>query len=302
MLSIKPSVSKAHRIFKNSLLNFYKYCMPKRYADVLFKRAFGYGINWEQPRDLNEWINYLAFKTNTSEWSRLADKYIVRDYVVSKGLSMLLIPLYGVWDNADHIDFNTLPDSFVIKTNHGCGNSILVEQKDLTNLELVREKMKGFLSVPYGRESAEPHYLRIKPLIMAEQLIPPPFNRDYKVWCFHGQPDCIMTISNRTIEDNTYDLNVYDLGWQKHNEWLVESYRNEVDEPKPECLEKMLQYSRVLSEGFPQVRIDFYSAFGKVFFGEMTFTSYAGRMDYFTKERLVAMGNKIKMGFHDNIH
>ena len=298
-----PGPKKIRRIIKGGLENhFYKYYFPKKYADYLFELDFGYGIDWEHPRDLNEWINYLAFNTNTQEWSRLADKFAVRNYVAEKGLSDLLIPLYGVWNDANDVDFDLLPNCFVIKTNHSSGNSIIVQDKTTVDLEKLREYLKKELSSSFGIDTAEPHYLRIKPLILAEQLIPPPLNSDYKVMCFYGEPDSIITISNRNIETKTFDLNVYDLKWQKHNEWLVEKYRNDVELPKPQLLDEMLHYARQLSEGFPHVRIDFYSAFDRVSFGEMTFTTCCGRIDFFTKEHLMLMGQKIKAGFHDNSH
>lgn len=300
--SISAVLKKNHRKLHKRYVEYLKRHNPRKYANVLYQQKFGYGIDWKQPRDLNEWINYLAFKTDTSEWSRLADKFAVRDYVASKGLSDLLIPLYGVWENANNIDFDSLPDSFVIKTNHASGDSILVFDKVLTDLDLVREKLRASLLYPCGLESAEPHYLKIKPLVLAEQLLPPPQNDDIKVWCFHGQPDCVMTVSNRNIEKETGDLCVYDLNWEKHNDWLTEHYRNGIETPKPQQLDEILEYAKILSKGFAQVRVDFYNAFGKVFFGEMTFTSNCGRMKYFTQERLTAMGEKIKAGFHDNIH
>ena len=92
---------------------------PIGYADVLFRQAFGYGINWKHPRDLNEWINYLAFKTDTTLWTELSDKYKVREYVAEKGLSNLLVPLLAIWKNPEEITFDKLPNSFAIKT--GCG-------------------------------------------------------------------------------------------------------------------------------------------------------------------------------------
>ena len=283
--------------YQTLMLDFSKYHNPKRYADYLYKERFGYGINWEHPRDLNEWINYLAFKTDTREWSRLADKYSVREFVLSKGLGHILIPLYGVWDNADAIDFGRLPKSFAIKTNCGWGDTILIHDKDSEDLDAVRNRLRSSLSSRFGIESAEPHYLRIKPLIIAERLLPPPTNIDYKVWCFHGTPDCIMTMSNRDIDSVTYDRCVYDLKWQRHAEWLAPKCRNGVDVPKPVRLDEMIEYARILSEGFPQVRVDFYHTDAGIFLGEMTFTASCGRMISFSKEKLALMGQRVQEGF-----
>ena len=193
---IIPGPTKIRRWRRELTSNLYKRFSPREYADILYEKQFGYKIDWQNPRDLNEWINYLSFCTDTHEWSRLSDKIAVRDYVSDKGLGTILIPLYGVWDKAEDIDFNLLPNSFAIKTNHASGNTIVIEDKASANLDAIRHQLKNDLSIRFGIESAEPHYLRIKPKILAEQLLPPPTNIDYKVWCFNGVPYCIMTISD----------------------------------------------------------------------------------------------------------
>ena len=111
-----------------------------KYADYLFKRRFGYSIDWEHPRDLNEWMNYLEHKTDTSEWTRLADKYAVRKFVEERGLAHILLPLYGKWEKPSDIDFDKLPTSFAMKTNGGCGDVALVEDKTKVDPESIRKK------------------------------------------------------------------------------------------------------------------------------------------------------------------
>lgn len=296
-----PGSRKIRRIWSSLVTNYYKTHNPQKYADILFEHKFGHKIDWQNPRDLNEWINYLAFKTDTREWSRLADKYAVREYVASKGLESILIPLYGVWDNVNNIDFNTLPKSFAIKTNHASGNTIIVNDKDEENLGIIRERLGVSLANKFGIETAEPHYLRIKPLVIAEKLLPPPYNVDYKIWCFHGIPYCIRTITNRDIDTWSYVLNEYDLNWQKHPEWLSSHYQNSIDVPRPDKLDEMLNYARILSEGFPEVRVDLYHTPEGIYLGEMTFTSSCGRMSYYTQEHLIELGQLVKKGLVNNV-
>lgn len=280
------------------VINFNKHYYPKRYADYLYKKSFGYGINWRNPRNLNEWINFFSFKTDTHEWSRLTDKLAVREYVSNKGLKSILLPLYGVWESVDDIDFNLLPNSFAIKTNHACGNSFLVLDKTTAEIDVIKEKLRESLSSSYGRESAEPHYFRIKPKVFAEQLLPPPTNTDYKIWCFYGHPECIMTMANRESGSGKFSLSVYDLDWQKHPEWVSPHYRNSVDVPKPEKLNEMIEYARILSEGFPEVRVDFYHTHYGIYFGELTFTAAAGRMISLSEEYLIHCGEIINYYLH----
>ena len=279
----------------NHYIDFIKHHVPQKYADMLYQRAFRHRINWKRPCDLNEIINYLAFKTDTSIWSRLADKYTVRTYVKEKGLAHILIPLLAKYDSPDDIDFGKMPNQFVMKCNNGCGDVIIIRDKNQANVKDIKNALKKSLNRKFGLESAEPHYLKIKPCIIAEEYLPSTDISviDYKIWCFNGNPYCIFTGSNRNHEKHTVDFNVFDLEWNRMNHYMTERYRNNVFVPKPKHLDKMLSYAQILSNGFPEVRVDFYEVNGKVYFGEMTFTSNCGRMDYFTPEFLKIMGQTI---------
>lgn len=304
LLRYLPGPHKIKRLvlewYKDRHLRYLMTHKPQQYADYLYKLAFGHGIDWEHPRDLNEWINYLAFKTDTSEWTRLADKYGVRQFVEERGLGHILLPLYGKWECPEDIDFDALPQSFVMKTNCSCGDTIIVGDKSKADYDAIRQKMRRALE---GRDelfvqSAEPHYLKIRQFIVCEQLIPHPCTTDYKVWCFHGEPFGVLTCSNRNKETHHLDLAMYDLCWNRHDEWMTEQYRNDVNVPRPLHFDEMIGYARILSKGFPEVRVDFYDTPKQVCFGEMTFTSYCGRMPYYTKETLLKMGNKVAADFN----
>ena len=268
---------------------------PQKYADILYQQSFGYKIDWHHPRDLNEWINYLAFKTDTSAWTKLADKYRVRDYIKEKGLAHILVPLLAKYDSPNDIDFAKLPNQFVLKCNNGSGDIIIVKDKTTIIPAEIKKQLTNALHSKFGLESAEPHYLKIKPCIIAEEYLPSTGISiiDYKVWCFNGQPYCIFTGSNRIPHKHTVDFNVFDLNWNRMDFHMTAHYKNNIYVPKPNHLNEMLSYAKILSKGFPQVRIDFYEVNDKVYFGEMTFTSNCGRMDYFTPEFLKIMGAQI---------
>lgn len=267
---------------------------PRLYADYLYQQILGKKIGWRKPLDLNEKINYLAFYTDTSDWTKLADKCEVHNYVKAKGLAHLLNPIYEKWDSVEKVDVTNLPNEFVLKTNCGSGDTIIVKDKDNLDISEVKHHFKNVLKHRFGIDGAEPHYLKIKPCIFAEALLPGNIV-DYKIWCFHGNPYCILTVSNRNTEEHTMDLNYFDLQWNRKNECISEHYRNTAIVEKPINLSRMLDYASVLSQGFPQVRVDFYEIGDKVYFGEMTFTSAAGRMDCYTNETLLDMGKQIKL-------
>lgn len=255
---------------------------PKEYADSLYKKKFGRHINWNNPTEFNEKIRWMQFSTDTSLWTQLADKYRVRKYLEEKGFSNILVKLYGVWNCSKDIDFDELPNSFVLKTNHGSGEVIVVEDKQSVDFNAICEKMEYFLHTPFGFRTAEPHYLQIKPVIIAEEMI---LNDstwsnslvDYKFYCFKGEPFCCAVFFNRDIEKHQRFAEIYDMEWNRHDEWLREGYLPDraVDIPRPKCLDQIVETCHKLAADFPFVRMDFYVKGEKYFFGEYTFTPAA---------------------------
>lgn len=273
---------------------------PRAILEQKWNAAFGYPIDWEHPRDLNEKIQYLLVNTDTTQWSRLADKVLVRDYIKECGLEDLLIPLYGVWKSAKDIDFDSLPQRFVLKCNHDCGSTVIIDksQKDLDYL-IIRSFYSDCIKRDYGFQG-ELHYRKIKRRILAEQnLINPSSLKteplvDYKVWCFNGKPHHIWTCSGRTRHQ--VFVNVYDLDWVCHPEFSIDDGHYRIGDgnlAKPDSLPRMLEAASILSRGFPEVRVDFYDINGRLYFGEMTFTSMCGRMKYYTPDYLKEMGDLV---------
>lgn len=247
------------------------------------------------PKDLNEKIRWLMCYGDTSEWTRLSDKLLVRDYVKEKGLGELLVPLLGTWGKAGDIPFDTLPEKFVLKCNHDSGSAHVIDKN--SDREKVCRELDLALSQKYGYRHGEIHYNGINPLIMAESYLDggEDLPADYKVWCFEGKPFCIWACYGRT-QDHVY-VNTYSLDWgpipgasvftdhYRDGGWAL---------PRPETLPQMLQAAALLSDGFPEVRVDFYEVNGHLYFGEMTFASLMGRMDYFSEDFLLEMGNCIR--------
>lgn len=276
---------------------------PKKIAEIRFRRAFHRRINWEEPQDFNEKIQWMKFFGDTSLWPLLADKYRVREYVSQKGLADMLVPLYGHWDSVEDINWDSLPNQFVMKPNNGCGDRLICLDKSKLDIPYWKRYMKKAMRRRISNIMGEMHYNAIKPCIIAEELLdsskqstPSSSLIDYKVWCFCGRPNFILVCSNRTKEK--LDLSVYDLDWQWHPECSAATPHLHIAKqpiPKPVHLEQMLQAAKTLSEGHPLVRVDFYEVDGKVYFGEMTFTSAGGCQDYYSPEFLREIGNKIKL-------
>lgn len=272
---------------------------PKAHAASEFRIFWGRELNWDNPTILSEKGRWVQFNTDTSEWSLYADKYRVREYLEGLGLSEYLPKLYGVWEKASDIDFNSLPSSFVIKTNHGCGEVIVVKNKSKADLEEIRAKMQHYLQERYGVQTAEPHYLNIKPVVLAEEVLPatcPDTDAivDYKIFCNYGKPIFLDITYNRNMETHHAHEAWYDPEWNKHDEWHTGGYKVK-DITRPTSLEKMYEICAQLGKDWPLARIDFYDVNGRPYIGELTFTPNGYTPEDLTPEAQLLIGNMIKL-------
>lgn len=274
----------------------------KKVTEKLYKRFMNKTINWDNPKDLNEKIHWLKLNTDTTIWSELADKYLVRNYVKRKGLEEILIPLYEKYNSPDDIDFSQLPKSFVLKTNHGSGEVIKVADKREINEKEIKKTLRRFLNIPYGLMEGEPHYRKIQPCIVAEKYLQMPNDSftfslvDYKIWCFSGKPAYIWVCYNRSKAG--CDIEIRDLQWGYHPEKCVFSDHYRCGGgicPKPQNLERMIEIAAILSDNFPEVRVDLYEHEGKIYFGEMTFTSVGGFNAQYSQDFLNELGGLIEL-------
>lgn len=294
------------RIYKDYLYYKYKYLYernPKAAADSVYYKTFAKHIDWDNPKDLNEKIHWMLIHTDTSLWTLCADKYRVREYVRKKGCGDLLVELYGMWNTPEEIDFDKLPEKFVLKANNGCGTVKLITDKRSINQKKLIHDMERWLKRPFGYMSAQSHYLCIKPCIIAEELleesekmkrISPSSLIDYKVWCINGVPECILVILGR--EGKHYFRQVFNTKWEKMPDVLAEethhSLNTDIEIPKPSCLDQMLECSKRLSADFPEVRVDFYVIGNRLYFGELTFTAGMGSLSY---DYYLELGEKIDL-------
>lgn len=232
----------------------------------------------DDPRTFNEKTQWLKLYDSTPEKSRLADKYIVREWVKQKIGAQYLIPLLGVYDSPECIDFDGLPSRFVLKCNHGCAYNIIVKDKSRLDVDEARGLLRRWLSEDYGsKHGMELHYKNIKPRIIAEKFMGEDEDDgdlpDYKFWCFGGKCFYIQFLSER---QKHLKMVFFDRDWNVMP-FVYDHIPNKNPPPKPENLQEMLAIAEKLSPGFPFVRVDLYRLrSGKIYFGEMTFTSAAG--------------------------
>lgn len=276
---------------------------PELLVKIRYFFRFKKPLNLTNPQTLNEKILYLSLRTDTSLWTRLADKYEVREYVKQCNLEHLLVKLYSVWDNAKDICFDNLPKSFVLKSNNGSGDVIIVKDKSQIDTDKTKKKLAHMLCLNYGELEGGKHYMRIPHKIIAEEYIENDSVSeqystsliDYKIWCFNGKASYVWTCCNR--DKNGTDVMTFDTEWNAHPEYcrFTSHYRRGPIIPRPKNLEVMLQNAERLAEGFPVVRVDLYNLDGKIYFGEMTFTSLGGLMDFYSDDFQKMAGNLITL-------
>ncbi len=290
-------------IIRDALFHIISRVSPKTYAGILYRRCFHKRLNWKSPETLDEKLNWLKIYSDTDRWVDLTDKYLVRNYVSGCGLSDMLVKLYGKWDDVSDIDWDILPERFIIKTNNASGVVFICNDKSRIDKRQWCRDIKEQLDSKFGYFQSEPHYNRIKPCIIAEELLDCTKQQmqttsliDYKIWSFDGKPEYIQACWNRTKDG--IDVGIYDLDWNFHPEYSVpQQHCHLADEaiPRPESLDRMLQAASILSKGFPEVRVDFYEVGGKPYFGEMTFTSGAGLNSDYSDEFQRILGSKITL-------
>ena len=292
--------SNLHNWMRDTFLTVLCKINPKLAISLIFKKVLGYEMDWNNPKDFNQKVNWLKIYGDSDTWARLTDKYEVRNYLKEKGLDECLVKLYGVWDKAEDIDFDMLPNSFVMKTTNGCNTVLLVKDKSKIDQEEIRRKFKEWLKLPMGYATVEPHYLKIKPRIIAEELLvndnPQSTSLvDYKFICLDGEPHMIMICADRVLGERM-SCSFYNMNWEYLPEQSLGQHAgNVVRIDKPKTFDKMLEVCRSLSKGHPEVRVDLYESGGNVYFGEMTFTFQGGYIDYITREKLLEMGNLITL-------
>lgn len=229
----------------------------------------------------------------------MVDKYEVRKYIADTIGEEYLIPLLGVWENADDIDFDKLPNQFVLKCNHNSGlGMVICKDKSKLNIEEVRADIRKGLKEQYYYNGREWPYKNVKPRIIAEKYMIEPSKTelsDYKIYCFNGKPEYIQVISDRTTIQT---IDFFDKEW-KHQEFtgLAKPHKSFSKNaiPTPQNLKLMLDFSEILAKDNAFVRIDFYEISDRIYFGEITFFPASGFGAFSPKEWDYTLGSWIDL-------
>lgn len=260
----------------------------------MYERSTGKKLDYSSVISFNEKIQWLRAYDMPSIATTLSDKFEARNWVKKRVGSKYLTPIYGVWHNFDDINFDELPNSFVLKCNHGCGYNIIVKDKKKLDIFAAKEIIDKWMKTNYAFEFLETQYKDIIPQIICEQYIETQDGTlfDYKFHCFNGNPEYVYIVRGRDtckVKERSYNMN-----WEPQ-EFVYNG--NELDDVILDCpgnFSEMLNVAKKLCEGFKYVRVDLYRLNnGDIRFGEMTFTPSGGVARWVPEEYDLIMGKKI---------
>lgn len=268
-------------MIKEFLIKNARFIPDKLYLRLTYFLCFHKPLSFKNPKTLNEKIQWLIINDRRTEYTKLVDKYEVRKIIADKIGDEHLIPLLGVWDSADEIDYESLPDQFVLKCNHDSKSIIICRDKKDFDFEKAKKQLNRKLKTNlywFGREWP---YKDVKPRIVAEKYMVDESGvelKDYKIMCFNGKPDNVMVCYNRSNGSTIFKF--FDLSWKWLPYVISDRYADENDLPKrPKGLDKMIEIAGLLSQDFYFARVDLYDVNGHVYFGEITLHPASG-FDY----------------------
>lgn len=279
------------------ILSAFRFIPDKTMLKLQYRIKFKRKLDLKAPKRFTEKIQWYKLYYKNPLMPQCSDKYLVRDYINSKGLEHILNDLYCIYSRPEDIKLDGLPEKFVMKLSNGSGTNLLCRDKSLLNEKDVIRDFKDFVFKVKANLGREWPYMKVKSTIVVERLLEDETHinnaiNDYKIFCYDGKPTYVICISDR-YSDRCNHL-VYDTDWNKVRV-ASEDARIEEDAPRPETLDEMLEIAARLSEDFPFARIDLYSVAGKVYFGEITFYPWSGYMEFEPDEFDFVLGEKFNL-------
>ena len=297
-------------VLKNYLKNPLKYAVlslsnhdhlrwlpDKTYIKLLFRAKCGKKLNLKKPETYNEKLQWLKLYDRRAEYTQMVDKYEAKLYVEERVGKEYIIPTLGIWDRFEDIDFDSLPEQFVLKCTHDSGGLVICRDKDKLDKEMAKKKINSSLARNYYQFGREWAYKNVKPRIIAEAYMEDEETkelRDYKFFCFNGEVKALFIATERasTTEETKFDF--FDENFNHLP--FTNGHPNALEAPKkPINFEKMKELAARLSTGIPHLRVDLYEVNGKIYFGELTFSHWGGMMPFEPEEWDYKFGSWIQL-------
>ena len=279
------------------LMKFSRVIPDKVFINIKFFKFFGHFVDFKNPKTYNEKLQWLKIYNRDPLYNTFVDKYLVKEYVAKKIGEQYIIPLLGKWNSFDEIDFDKLPDQFVLKCNHDCGGIVICRDKSSFDKVAAKKKLEEHLKENYYWQHREWPYKDVKPCIFAEKYMVDESGyelKDYKWFCFDGEPKALYIAQDRENENEDTKFDFYDMAFNHLPIKNGHPNANAIKE-KPEGFEEMYKLAQVLSKGIPHVRVDFYNINGKIYFGELTLFHMSGFVKFEPKEWDKIFGDWIKL-------
>lgn len=272
-----------------------RFLPDKLYLSIKFRSRFGYWMDWNNPKTFNEKMQWLKLYDVHPEFTQMVDKVAAKDYVASIIGNEYIIPTLNIYNSVDEINFDELPNQFVLKCTHDSGGLVICKDKRNFDIEEAKIKLKKGLKRSYVIQNREYPYKNVPRRIIAEQYMEDESGtqlKDYKIFCFNGIPKFIEVDYDRYT---SHKLNVYDLEWNFLDFYMTSPNDNNVIIKKPSQLKTMLEIASALSKDKVFLRVDLYSINDMIYFGEMTFTPGSGMIDFHPKKYDLILGEMLQL-------
>ena len=275
---------------------FFNWLNDERYLTIRYRIILQKKLNLQNPSTFNEKIQWLKIYDRNPKYTTMVDKFAVKEYVKEIIGEKYIIPTIGVWDKYEDIDFEQLPNQFVLKCTHDSGGLVIVRNKDLANRKSIKKKIKKCLRKNFYYYGREWPYKNVKPRIIAEKYLENSNNadlKDYKFFTFDGVAKAMFIASDRQSGEET-KFDFYDMDF-RHLDIINGHPNSTVPISKPETFETMRELAEKISKGIPHCRVDFYEVNGKAYFGEITFSHWSGFVPFEPEEWDRKFGEWIKL-------
>lgn len=304
------TIQRIFHLFKNFLtdpvlrfnylvkMGFYNRMSDEAFLKKRFRLYMESELNLNNPSTYSEKLQWLKLNDRNPEYTQMVDKYLAKQWVAQRIGEEYIIPTLGVWNSFDEIDFDSLPNQFVLKCTHDSGSLVICLDKNKFDKKRAKKKLERYLNHNYYYESREWPYKNVVPRIIAEEYKVDSSSRelrDYKFFTFNGTAKLLMIASDRQAENVETKFDFFDMNFD-HLDFRNGHPNSEGTLPaKPLNFENMRRLSEEVSKGIPSLRVDFYEVDGKIFFGEMTFFHWGGMKPFDPEEWDQKLGDWIQL-------
>lgn len=274
-----------------------RFIPDKLFLKFLFRNRMGYWMDFKSPRTFNEKLQWLKVYDRKTVYTNFVDKIEVKKFVADKIGKEYIIPTLYEYNNVDEINWETLPNQFVLKCTHDSGGVIVCTDKSKLDIEQAIRTLRKNLSLSYYIYNREYPYKNCKRRIICEELLVDESGyelKDYKFFCFNGVPKLLFVASDRFKDNEETKFDFFDLEFNRLP-FTNGHPQSSLSINKPIGFEKMIEISKILSNGLPHVRVDLYNINGRIYFGEMTFYHWSGLVPFEPKEWDYKIGDMLKL-------